>query len=56
MILSFFYPFSISQSLLLEVVSIPDEGSSSNTIFESPIKAIPTDSFLFYPPESVFEI
>ena len=34
--------------------SIPDVGSSRKTIFEPPIRAMPTDSFRFCPPERVF--
>jgi hypothetical protein len=34
-------------------VSIPEVGSSSITIFEFPIIAIATESFLFYPPDKV---
>jgi hypothetical protein len=45
--------FSMSQSLRLAVVSIPDVGSSSMITFESPIIEIATDSFLFSPPDSV---
>ena len=36
---------------LLAVGSIPDVGSSSSTNLESPINAIASESFLFYPPE-----
>jgi hypothetical protein len=35
------------------VGSIPEVGSSKIINFESPIKAIPVDSLLFYPPERV---
>ena len=38
---------------LLEVGSIPEEGSSSNRILVSPIMAISSWSFLFCPPDSV---
>jgi hypothetical protein len=30
---------------------LPDVGSSKNIIFESPMKAIATESFLFCPPD-----
>jgi hypothetical protein len=32
------------------VITIPEVGSSKMTTFESPIKAIPRDNFLFCPP------
>jgi len=35
-------------------VSIPEVGSSKNTILEPPINDIPRDNFLFYPPERAF--
>jgi len=35
------------------VGSIPEEGSSSNTIFESPSSAIASYSFLFWPPDTL---
>lgn len=43
----------ISQNLRRVVVSIPEVGSSNITILASPIKAIPTDSLRFWPPERV---
>jgi hypothetical protein len=52
-ILSFFILLSISHIYLLALVSIPDVGSSSKIIFESPINAIPTDNLLFCPPDKV---
>ena len=53
MILSFLFLLSMSQSFLLDVVSMPEVGSSSITIFEPPIRAIATESFLFWPPDRV---
>ena len=41
--------FKISQRFLLEVISIPLEGSSKNIISLPPINAIPIDNFLFCP-------
>lgn len=40
----------MSQIILLETGSIPEVGSSKNIIFELPIRAIPIDSFLLFPP------
>ncbi len=51
-ILPTLYYLSTSQSLLLDEVSIPEVGSSNMINLEFPIKAIPTDNFLFYPPEA----
>lgn len=54
MIMRFYlYDLTISQKRLRVVVSIPEVGSSSIIILESPIKDIPTESFLFCPPDSV---
>mmetsp|Transcript_14291 Transcript_14291/g.29201 ORF Transcript_14291/g.29201 Transcript_14291/m.29201 type:complete len:332 (+) Transcript_14291:3232-4227(+) len=36
--------------------SMPEVGSSKMTTLLSPIRAIPTESFLFMPPESCFEV
>lgn len=35
--------------------SKPEEGSSNNNIFESPIKEIAKDNFLLLPPDKFFE-
>lgn len=48
------YFLSISQIYLLPDKSIPDDGSSNNTNFESPIKAIAIESLLLLPPERSF--
>lgn|SRR3990167_462290 len=40
----------------LIIGSIPVEGSSKNTIFGSPMKAIATANFLLFPPLSCFEV
>lgn len=47
MILPALFLLSISQRILLVDVSIPEDGSSSMIIFELPIIAIATESFLF---------
>lgn len=52
---SYFNDSKIVHILLLEIGSIPDDGSSKNIILEFPIKDIPNDSFLFIPPERCYE-
>ena len=40
----------VFQRYLLAIGSTPDEGSSKNYIFDPPIKANETHSFLLFPP------
>lgn len=48
----YFSSFSMFHNSLRAVRSIPEVGSSNITSCESPIRAIPTDSLRFCPPES----
>ena len=54
MILLLHCPFNIYHKFLLEVMSIPLEGSSKNIIWLPPINAIPIESFLFWPVDKCF--
>lgn len=52
MILPSRYLLSMSHISLLAVVSSPEEGSSRKISFDPPMRAIPSWSFHFIPPES----
>ncbi len=51
MILSCLKFLSISQMYLLALVSMPEVGSSRTMNFEFPMKAMPVESLLLWPPE-----